>query len=151
MTWNFSFRGTLKLFPSRPVYLQSSLLGAAERGLHNVSNGARFGQGFVCVIYNRPLYSRGNWICKIRCCIINNLYHWNLSRRRIFGCRSSYHTPGCYLRIVLFRGLLGSLFFLTGCPKICFTCPVFMWVLAYAPRLLRPHCGFPLFSDFSSG
>lgn len=60
------------------VYLQSSLRRATERGLHNVSNGARFRQSFVCVIYNRPVYSRGNWICKIRHCI-NNLYLKHIS------------------------------------------------------------------------
>lgn len=61
-----------------PVYLQSSLLGALKRGLHNVSNGARFLQSFVCVIYSQLVYSRGNWICKIRHCI-NNLYLKHIS------------------------------------------------------------------------
>lgn len=55
------------------VHFQSSLLGATKRGLHNVSNGARFLRSFVCVIYSQPVYSRGNWIRKIRHCI-NNLY-----------------------------------------------------------------------------
>lgn len=61
-----------------PVYLQSSLLGALKRGLHNVSNGARFLRTFVCVIYSQLVYSRGNWICKIRHCI-NNLYLKHIS------------------------------------------------------------------------